>query len=216
MFKNYLIVALRNLKKYKAYSLINITGLAIGMAACIMIQLYVRDELSYDRYNENIDRMYRVERTGNINGQEFQTSFLAHPYGPALKNDFPEVEQAVRLWNPDLMIRDNMQHYREEKILFMDANVFDVFSFHLSEGDPGTALTEPNTIVLTEEMAGKYFINPNPIGESLPIRWDEDIIDFRITGILERIDCGFQCVAQPQQRVPVVDRSPAQPYAEKK
>ncbi len=187
MFKNYLLVALRNLRKHKGYSFINITGLAIGMAACILILLYVQDELSYDKFNEKIDRIYRVERTGNINGQEFQTSYMAHPYGPALKNDFPEVEQAVRLWNPDLMVRDHNLHFIEEKILFMDANVFEVFSFQLSEGAPPNALTEPNSIVLTEEMALKYLGDPNPIGKSLPIRWDQEVIDFRITGILEKI-----------------------------
>jgi len=187
MIKNYFRVALRNLRKHSGYSFINITGLAIGMAACILILLYVKDELSYDRFHENGDHIYRVEREGFFQGTEYRTSYLGHPYGPTLENDFPEISQALRLWDLDLMVRNENLHFNEESIFFVDANLFEFFSLNLLEGDPATVLTEPNSLVITEEMAQIYLGESRPIGQTLPIRWNEELVDFRITGIMDEI-----------------------------
>ena len=111
MFKHYLKIAVRNLRKHKAYSFSNIAGLAVGMTCCILILLYVQDELSYDRYHINADRIYRLERNSYFQGQYYQVASTAHPYAPALKREFPEVLEAVRFWPLTLHVRDQNRQY---------------------------------------------------------------------------------------------------------
>src|SRR5574341_2395818 len=165
MFKNYLKIALRNLLRHKGYSFINIFGLAVGMACCILIALYVLDELSYDRFYEKGNRLFRVVTDTQDRDKLAFYAGSPVPLGPALKTEFPEISQVIRFWRAFRpVIRYQDKAFREELFYFTDARVFDVFSFELLQGDPHTALVAPNTIVLTATMAQKYFGTEDPIG----------------------------------------------------
>jgi putative ABC transport system permease protein len=111
MFKNYIKIAFRNILRHKGFSFINITGLAAGIACCMLIMLYVQDELSYDRYHEKIDRLYRLERTGVFQDQAYHAPVTAHPTGPAFESDLPEILQAVRLWPTEPTVKNWNNHY---------------------------------------------------------------------------------------------------------
>ncbi|MFH1853391.1 MAG: ABC transporter permease [Candidatus Neomarinimicrobiota bacterium] len=187
MIANYLKIAYRNIFRNKGYSLINITGLAIGIACFILIMLYVQDELSYDRYHERADRIYRLERKGVFNGLEFHTFITAHPMAPALVADFPEIAAGVRFYNTDLMVRNWNHQFFEEEIFFTDSEVFQVFDFPLLSGDPSVALREPNSIVITPEMARKYFGSDDVLGKTLEIQWEDQQLAFNVTGILQKM-----------------------------
>lgn len=141
MLKNYLKVALRNMKRHKSYSFINIAGLAIGMGCCVVLFLYIQNELSYDRFHEKADRIFRVFSQSEKNGQVDRFAWTPAPLAPALLNDFPEVEQAVRLGeNVFEIIYQNKRFY--EQVFFADPEIFEVFSFLLIKGNPETRLTK--------------------------------------------------------------------------
>ena len=186
MIKNYLTVAIRNIARNKTFSAINILGLAIGMACCILILLYVQDELSYDRHHEHADRIYRVAAEGKVAGTMRQFAITPFPMGPALVKDYPEVIKSVRFFqgtNPRTLVEDQHgQAFFEDGVLFTDANVFEVFNFPLSQGDPKTAFLEPFSIVITEAMAQKYFGKHNPIGQPLILFKKAS---FKVTGVLK-------------------------------
>ncbi len=186
MLKNYLKIALRNISKYKAFSFINLLGLAIGMACCILILLYVQDELSYDRFHENADRIYRVSREW-FNEDSTSSLHLGHvapPIAPLLLNDFPDIVEAVRISTPGrMLVSHEDKHFLEENVLFAEASFFKVFTFPLVEGDPDTALQDPFKVVITEEMAVKYFGNDEPIGKTLKF---ENQIDAMVTGVVKK------------------------------
>jgi putative ABC transport system permease protein len=187
MLKNYLKIAFRNIIRQKGYSFINIAGLAAGIACCMLIMLYVQDELSYDRYHEKIDQIYRLERKGVFQGQEYHIPVTAHPTAPAFEKDLPGILHAVRLWPVQLTLKNQDNHYFEEKIFFADAALFNTFTFPLLEGSPDTALKEPYSIVLTEPMSKKYFNSIDSTGKTLSIRWGKNTIDFKVTGIMKKI-----------------------------
>lgn len=188
MVSNYLKIAVRNLIKHKGYSFINIFGLAVGMACCILIMLYVQDELSYDRYHEKSDRIYRLSRQWtNQDGKiSLHLGHVAPPFGPLIRNDFPEtVLESVRFLRPGtLLLSQGDTHFQETRFFFVDSTVFSVFSWELLRGDPATALAEPNMIVLTESMAKKYFGNEDPMGKVLRVNQTNDV---KITGILKDV-----------------------------
>ena len=189
MLKNYLKIALRNLKKHKAYTFINVFGLAFGMACCIAIALFVRDEVSYDRFVDDADRIYRVALDVSLQGQEIRTAYTSRPLGPTLRTDFPEVEYATRLWyDPagSMVVRYGDRRFPEEAVFFADSNFFDVFALPFLQGDPQTALRDPFTIVLTASMARKYFGEENPMGRVLALREpsDRDIFEYTVTGVM--------------------------------
>ncbi len=183
MIANYLKVAIRNIMRNKTFSAINILGLAIGMACCMLILLYVQDELSYDRHHENANRIYRLATTAKVAGVVRQVAMSPFSTGPALVEDYAEVLDAVRFLkaNEKTLVGNQQVHFYESNVLFTDANVFHVFDFPLGKGDPQTALLEPNSIVLTQEMAWKYFGDRDPMGQTLAME-DEA---YKITGILE-------------------------------
>lgn len=158
MIRNYFKIAWRNLHKYKVFSLINILGLAIGVAAFWMIALYVTDELSYDRYNTKADRIFRVVEHGTWNGGNFNIALTSPPFAPALKNDYPQVEDAVRFdAEGGGKITYGEKQLEAEDIFFTDNSVFNVFTYHFIYGDPGSALKNPQSIVLTKTLAAKIF-----------------------------------------------------------
>ncbi|MFI5128751.1 MAG: ABC transporter permease [Chitinophagales bacterium] len=169
MLKNYLRIAWRNIQKNKVFSFINIAGLAIGLACFTLIALYVVDELSYDRYNEKASRIYRVDSDILFGGTEENLAVSSDPMGATLKKDYPEVEQYVRLYTSDgpKRIKKGDVFITEPNVANADSTLFDVFTLPPIAGDVNTALDEPNTVVLTESMAQKYFGTNDVIGKVL-------------------------------------------------
>jgi putative ABC transport system permease protein len=188
MLRSYILVALRNLWRHRGYALINIFGLAIGLAASIFILLYVVNELTYDRFNEKADRTYRVWIYGSMPATEMRHAVTAPPMAEALLNDYPEVEEVVRLRQAGgWLVRkgDRIFHETAQDFLFADSTFFDVFSFNLIKGDPKTCLRDPRSIVLTEEYARKYFGDEDPMGQTLKMEQDTNLSV--ITGVMEDI-----------------------------
>jgi len=165
MIKNYLKVALRNIARHKGYSFINITGLAIGMACCILILMWVQDELSFDRFHENAGDIYRVIQDINFADHSTTWAITHGPLGPALKNDFPEIIDMVRFTRRGMRL-SYLEKTFDETLAMADGSIFEVFSFPLLRGDPEQALKDPFSLVLTEEMARKYFGDEDPLGRS--------------------------------------------------
>jgi len=182
MIKNYLKIAVRNISRYKGYSFINITGLAVGMACCILILLWVNDELGYDRFHENADRICRVVQDINFTDHSTTWAISQGPLGPGLKKDFPEIENMVRITGRGFRFFYDNKSF-DERVGLADGSVFEVFSFPLLKGDQETALTEPNSIVLTQEMAAKYFGTEDPLGKVLKA---DNQYDFLVTGVLKK------------------------------
>ena len=183
MFRNYLKTALRNIKRHKGYSLINIVGLAVGMACCILILLWVQDELSFDRFHENADGIYRVLQDINFADHSTTWAITQGPLGPSLKEDFPEIINATRITGRGLRLTYNDKSY-DEGVSMADGSIFEMFTFPLVKGDPATALSDPFSIVLTEEMAAKYFGDEDPIGKTIKAnnQWD-----FQVTGVMKNV-----------------------------
>ncbi len=186
MLKNYLKVTLRNLRKNKVYSFINISGLAIGIACCILILLYVQNELSFDRYHRNSAQIYRVITQGKLADKEFRIAVSPPPMARALANEYPEVVQAVRLFKShrEVLVRYQQGMFNEERFFYADPAVFDVFTIALVQGDSKTALSQPNSLVISQSMAKKYFGEEDPIGKTISL---DDSIDFKITAVAENV-----------------------------
>lgn len=189
MFKNYIKIAWRNLRKNPSYSFINIFGLALGMAVSILILLFIQDELSYDKYHENSDRIYRVSREWfNQNGEtSLHLGHVAPPFGPLLEEDFEAVREAVRFFQINPLVKYRDKAFVEEQFFFADADLFKVFSWEMLKGDPATALTYPDAIVLTRNAARKYFGNEDAMGESLEIEVDGMTFQFQVRGIVKNV-----------------------------
>jgi putative ABC transport system permease protein len=186
MLKNYFLVALRNLWRQRGYTLINIFGLTIGLASTILILLYVFNEMTYDRFHEKSDRIYRVWISGSMPATEMRHAVSSPPMAEALLNDYPEVEQSVRLRKAGGWIvrhGDRIFNETDDDFIFADSTFFDVFSFKLLKGNPKTCLTEPRSIVLTEEYARKYFGDEDPMGQTLKIEQDTNLSV--ITGVMQ-------------------------------
>jgi putative ABC transport system permease protein len=188
MLRNYLVIAFRNLRKQKLYSFINIFGLAVGIAFCALLFLYVQDELTFDRFHEKKDRIFRVYQTyyqpdGSI---ENHTVWLPYPLAAALKTDFPEVREFVRFSESEHFVRQEEALF-SEVVLYADASVFDVFTFPFVQGDPATALADLNTVVLSRSAARKYFGGENAVGQTLQIRLGGQFEDFTVTGVTENV-----------------------------
>ncbi|MCB0609851.1 MAG: ABC transporter permease [Lewinellaceae bacterium] len=168
MFSNFFKLAWRNLLRNRSYSIINILGLSIGVACCMLILLWVADELSYDRWNEKADRTYRVAAEINFGGSHQDYAVCPAPLAAALRSDFPEVEAAVRFRDYGAsLVKTDVQNYKEQNILYTDSTVFDVFSIEMTQGNPKNALAAPNTVAISESMAHKYFPNESPMGKIL-------------------------------------------------
>lgn len=184
MLRNYLVVAWRNLWRHKLYSLINIWGLAVGLAACLLMLLYVKQELGYDRFLTNAERIYRVVDDVEIPAQGYKaaTALTPYPMAQALLADSPEVAGAVCLLRPgdaSKRVGSGDRWFRETGILYAQPTFFQVFTFPLVQGDPGTALAQPNSLVLTATTARKYFGGEDPIGRTLSVDGEE----CRVTGV---------------------------------
>ncbi len=182
MFKSYLKIAFRNLRKYKGYSFINIVGLAIGIASCMLIYLYIADELSYDRYHKDGDRIYRVALNMEKDNSLNQYAFNVPPLAPALKKDFPQVENSARimLFGQTRLIKYEDKLFYESGFVFADSDIFTIFTIPFLNGDPENALARPNTVVLTKTLAEKYFGTENPLGKVLNI----NDVNTEVTGVI--------------------------------
>ncbi|NIM12552.1 MAG: FtsX-like permease family protein [Candidatus Aminicenantes bacterium] len=184
MFKNYLKVALRNILRHKVYSLVNILGLTIGIAAVILILLYVQYEFSFDRFHEKYDRIYRITRGGSHEGSS-PAVLTPKPLAPALMDEFPEIISAVRVkLRRNMLVSYGEKNFIEKRFFFTDPGIFKIFSFKLVKGNPETALKEPYSIILSEQSAKKYFGNDDPIGKILLCKGTHH---FKVTGILKDI-----------------------------
>lgn len=186
MWRNFFTVALRNISKYKAFTLINISGLAIGMASSILILMFILKELSYDRFHENSDRIHRLYIDGFMGDQTFRGAWTSMVMAPTFAEEIPEIEKYVRfdVFNQRLIWYDN-ERYIEDHFLFADSTIFDIFTINFILGDPSTALSRSNSIVITEEKARLYFGDRNPLG--LPLTVNRDSNYYVVTGVIEEL-----------------------------
>lgn len=187
MFKNYFSVAFRSLLKHKFYSVINILGLTVGVTCFLLIFLYVNHELSFDKYHTNADNIYRLDFKGSLNGSDFDLALVGPPVAEAIKNDYPEVVDALRFRQRGRYLvksGPDKQNIEERNLAFVDANLFNFFSINLVSGDKDKALAAPNTIVLSQRGAEKYFGASDPVGQTLILDNDES---FQVTGVYEDI-----------------------------
>jgi len=182
MIKNYLKIAVRNIKKAKGYAFINISGLAVGMACCILILLWISDELSFDRFHEKADRLYRVaDREEYSNGDVLYFSTNPPNLGPALKENFPEVINSARYRNlRGRIIQLNDHVFNEDNFVAADPSLFKMFSFPFVQGNVKSALSDPYGIVISEATARKYFGNTDPLGQNIQV---DNRIDLQVTGV---------------------------------
>lgn len=195
MLRNFFRVTLRHLQRNRWFTAINIAGLALGIAACLIILLYVADEISYDRYNEKADRIVRVVFRGVMQGGEIKEADVMPPVAQALKNDFPEVLQATRLrpyGAPRMVAGDRV--LREDNFGFVDPNFFQVFTLPLIRGDAKTALAQPNSVVITRSVAKKFFGDADPIGKIL-VSKEDFLKPMIVTGEIDEVseNSHFHC-----------------------
>ncbi|MDJ1473182.1 ABC transporter permease [Xanthocytophaga flava] len=188
MIRNYVTIALRNLWKNKAFFLITVFGLSIGLTCCLMISLYVQHELSYDNFHQNRDRIARVVMEYKMGTTVTKVSVTGTKVAPAFKRTFPEVESGVRLMKYASVLKYEDKLFEEQQFLFADSTFFDIFSFPLLQGNPKTALAGPDKIVLTEASAKKYFGNTDPIGKIL----SSGKKDYMVTGIVGNVPSNSQ------------------------
>ncbi|HTD98256.1 MAG TPA: ABC transporter permease [Mucilaginibacter sp.] len=185
MIKNYIKTAFRNLLKNKGFTAINVLGLALGLATCLLIVFYVFDELSYDRYNVNLDRIYRINNEIKFGGNENTYSESPAPTAAALKSDFPEIEQVTRFrQRGGNQVKKGNQNLQEENMVYADPAIFSVFTLPMIEGNPATALKETHTIVITERIAMKYFNSTSAVGKVLTFN---DTALYKVTGVIKNI-----------------------------
>jgi predicted permease len=186
MFKNYIKIALRNIKKHKGYSFINIAGLAIGMACCILILLWVQDELGYDLFHKNRRELYRVYT--EVQYTDGRTNLFTQSYFPLariLKEECPDVVDAVRYASRSmLLIKHGDKSFADDNFGFADSSFFKMFTFPFVKGNPETALSDKFSVVITEEMSKKYFGNDDPIGKTLNVN---NQFDVQVTGVIENV-----------------------------
>lgn len=171
--------------KNKGFTAINIVGLSVGLATCLLILLYVMDELSYDKYNVKADRIYRVDANILFGGNHFIMAVTPEPMGAAIKKDFPEVEQETRLRDyGGFSVKKGDQNVVEDKVIYADSTLFDVFTLPMVAGDPKTALVNPKSVVVTESTAMKYFNTTDVVGKSLTVN---DTGYLKITGVIKDV-----------------------------
>ena len=185
MFRSYLIATIRTLLKNRGLTAINILGLAIGMASVILIGLYIQYEFSYDRHHANATRIYRVFRTVSMENTTLVSPRASGALAPALKRDFPEVQEAIRTQQLTSWVKTDDRFFQQD-VCVADREIFNVFTIPFVIGDPGTALIQPGSIVLTESMAHKFFQDQNPIGKTLQVDHQElsGTVTYFVTGVV--------------------------------
>jgi putative ABC transport system permease protein len=183
MFKNFFLVAFRNISRHKAFTFINVTGLAIGLAASLLILLWIQDELSYDKFNKNAGYIYRVEEDQFYSGERYHVTVTPFPSGPVWKEKIPEIREQTRINRLSrLLFRKEDKVFFENAVIAADSGLFEIFSFPLLFGDPVTALRAPHSIILNRTLAKKYFGDSDPLGKTITI---ENKTDFMVTGVMK-------------------------------
>ncbi|KPL06832.1 hypothetical protein AMJ86_07035, partial [bacterium SM23_57] len=182
MLKNYLKITFRNILRQKGYSFINIAGLAVGIAVCILFILWIQDELSYDKFHQLADRIHLVAVSNQLETGQQTIPTQVSTVGPLLKDNIPEVEDVVRLYQSTMATLKYSNNTFQEQVNFADPTILTMFTFPVIYGDPATPMNDPHSIVLTESMAKKYFGDENPIGK---IMTAEDAIDLTVTAVIE-------------------------------
>ena len=183
MFKNYFKIAFRNLARNKIYSFINIAGLGIGLACALLIMLYVKDEISFDRFHKNVNHIYRIARKSNGNNVNGTTGFLQ---GPRFTQNVPGVKSFVRVQGGAEDIKKGTEVQEQDGVLSVDSNFFSVFTFPLLSGNPETCLTEPHSIVLSEDAAKKYFATTDAVDKVLMVKEDTGFVPYKVTAVAKR------------------------------
>jgi putative ABC transport system permease protein len=189
MLKNYFKIAFRNLWKHKGFSSINIIGLAMGLACFIMIALYVTDELSYDKYNKKAERIYRINSDIKFGGTDLNMAVSADPMGATLKKDYPQVEEFARLYSSSgsRLIKNGNEYLNENRVTYADSTLFDVFTLPAIAGNTKTALNEPNTVVITESTAKKYFNTAEAaMGKIIESKESANVL-YKVTAVIKDI-----------------------------
>jgi putative ABC transport system permease protein len=181
MFKNYFKIAFRNIRKYKGYSFINIASLAIGIACCMLIIFYVGFELSYDNYHKGADRIYRIGLDRNLPWEKNTCAMVGYPLAAHLKKNLPQVEYAGRIQRRNVLIKKEDKVFYENDFFYVDKDIFNIFTIPFIKGNAEQALINPETIVISQSMANKYFGEEDPLGRMLTV----DANDFQITGIVK-------------------------------
>ncbi len=184
MLKNYLKIALRNIIRNKVHSFISIAGLSMGIAACVLIALYVANEESYDTFNKNADRIVRATMIYTVNGAKTETAYTGTKLLPAFERNFPEVESGVRLYDTRATVQYGERIFDEKHFVYADSTFFSVFSFKMIRGNPADALVRPFSVVLSQSAVRKYFGNENPVGRQIRVNSDHN---YTVTGVVR--DC---------------------------
>ena len=185
MIRNYLKSAIRNIVRNRFYSILNILGLTIGLATFTFLILYISDEMSYDKYHEKADRIYRIESNFTISGKQDMFAIVPIPMGPALKLEYPEVEDFVRIYGAgNALFRHGEKESYEDDFYFTDSSFFRVFTYNMIMGDPDKCLVEPLSMVLTRSIAEKYFGDEDPMGQ---IMESGNGRQFKVTGVIDDI-----------------------------
>jgi putative ABC transport system permease protein len=209
--------AVRNIRKGKVFSIINIFGLAMGLSACMLIALFVVDEFSYDHYNDKADRIFRVVYDAHLNGNAFIGNYAPFPMGPTLVAEYPQIEKAVRIrYQGDIMVSKGNEKEIESNAVFADPTIFDVFTLPMIAGDPGKALTEPYSVVISERIARKYFNSMAVIGKTLVTYGNIDTTTYQIRGVMKDIPAAshfhFDIIRSMTEKHPRLTQQWVNPY----
>ena len=206
MFKNHITVAIRTLLRHKIYSFVNISGLAVGIACCMLIMLFVQDELSYDKFHKNANQIYRVLWDTRYGDNEWTTPYVSVPISETLRERYPEVIHSTRLRRESQTIRRESNHVIEKNFYFAESSFLDVFTVSFIAGDPATALNAPNAVILTEQSAQRYFPNRDPMGQPLELN---DGTSLQVTGVVKAFPpqshFHFDFLA-PLKTLPIIER----------
>ncbi|MDX9903580.1 MAG: ABC transporter permease [Bacteroidales bacterium] len=185
MIRNFFRVSIRNIARNKVFTFLNVAGLAIGMAASLLILLWVQDELSYDKFNKKAENIYRVEEDQFYSGERYHVTVTPHPSGPVWKEKIPEIVEQARINRlPRILFRNEDKVFFESSLVASDSGLFNMFTLPLLRGDPRTALSAPYSIVLSEKLANKYFGDTNPLGKTVTL---ENRFQFMVTGVMKEI-----------------------------
>lgn len=186
MIRNFFRIAVRNISKSKGFTFINVTGMAIGLAASLLILLWVQDELSYEKFNKYAENIYRVEEDQFYSGERYHVTVTPYPSGPVWKEKIPEITEQTRVhpWLPRILFRYEDKVFFESSIIAADSGFLKMFTLPLLLGDPGTALSNPHSIILSEKLARKYFGDGNPIGKSVTL---ENNFQFTVSGVMKTL-----------------------------
>lgn len=193
MIKNNIKIAFRSLLRHKAFSFINILGLAVGIAACFLIYMYVAFETSFDKFHTKADRIYRVVADVVTPTETIKSSWVTSPVAINLKRDFPEIEDAARIAEDQLLVKKGNIKFEEKHAVLADSTLFNIFDFPLIAGDKKTALVEPMSVIISQTTAKKYFGDTNPMGQEIQLTGDA--LNAKITGVMKDIPKNSQIEA---------------------